>query len=62
MGIVYDLDDHFPNFLAFQNVARKMLRRNIEKSAKINAFGLPKPFQNPSQILPKTTFKKTCDF
>ena len=36
----------FFEFLAFQNAVRKMLRKNIEKNAKIEDFGLPKPSQN----------------
>ena len=36
----------FFDFLAFKKIVGKMLRKNIEKSAKIEVFGLPKPSQN----------------
>ena len=39
-----------------------MLRKNIEKSAKIKDFGLPKPPQNLPKIHPKSMSQKTCDF
>ena len=39
-----------------------MLRKNIEKSAKIEVFGLPKPSQNPPKTAPKTCSQKTCKF
>ena len=34
----------------------------MEKNAKIEDFGLPKPSQNPPKILSKSRFQKTCDF
>ena len=52
----------FFDFLAFRNALQKRLRKNIEKSAKIKEFGLPKPFQNPSKTPLKTMFQQTCDF
>ena len=39
-----------------------MLRKNIEKSAKIKDFGFPKPPQNPPKIHSKSMSQKTCDF
>ena len=42
-------DALFFDFLPFQNVFQNLLRKNDEKSAKIDVFGLPKP----SKILPK---------
>ena len=41
---------------------QKRLRKNIEKSVKIEDFGLPKPSQNPLKIHLKSRFQKTCDF
>ena len=52
----------FVDHLAFRNALEKRLRKNIEKSAKIEEFGLPKPFQNPSKTPLKTMFQQTCDF
>ena len=52
----------FFDFLAFQNVARKMLRKNIEKSAKIEDLGFRKPSQNPPKIPLKSMSPKTCIF
>ena len=39
-----------------------MLRKNIEKSAKIKDFGFPKAPQNPLKIHAKSMSQKTCDF
>ena len=39
-----------------------MLRKNIQKNAKIEDFGLPKPSQNRPKMPPKTRFEKTCYF
>ena len=39
-----------------------MLRKNIEKSAKIKDFGSPKPPQNPPKIHPKSMSQKTNNF
>ena len=36
-----------------------MLRKNIEKNAKIKDFGFPKPSQNPPKIHPKSMSHKT---
>ena len=39
-----------------------MLRKNIEKSAKIEDFGSPKPSQNPPKMPSKSMYPKTYDF
>ena len=39
-----------------------MLRKNIEKSAKIKDFGFPKPSQNLFKIHPKSSPKKHAIF
>ena len=39
----------FIDFWAFRNGLQNLLRKNIEKTAKIEDFGLPKPSQNPSK-------------
>ena len=39
-----------------------MLRKNIEKNAKIKDFGFPKPCQNPPKIHLKSRFQKTYNF
>ena len=39
-----------------------MLRKNIEKSAKIDGLGFPKPSQNPLKMPSKSRSHKTCDF
>ena len=54
--------DVFSRFFAFQKALRKMLRKIIEKNAKIDYFCLPKPSQNRPKILPKSRSQKTCDF
>ena len=48
--------------LVSRNALQKSHRKNIEKSAKIEDFGFPKPSQNPSKILPKSMSKKTYNF
>ena len=49
-------DALFFDFLPFQNVFQNLLRKNIEKNAKIEVFGLPKPSPKPFQIdVPKDT-------
>ena len=50
------------DFWLFPSALQKRLRKNIEKSAKIEDFGLPNPSQNPSKILSKPRSQKTCDF
>ena len=52
----------FFDFLPFQVAIKILHRKNDEKNAKIKDFGLPKPSQNPSKILPKSMFQKTCKF
>ena len=47
---------------AIQNVVRKMLRKNIEKSAKIDDFGPPNLPPNPAKIESKSMFQKLHDF
>ena len=49
------------DFFAFRNALQKRRRKNIEKSAKIKDFGLPKPSQNPFKIELKSMSQKTCD-
>ena len=53
---------HFFDFFAFQNGLQNLLRKIIEKNAKIEDFGLSKPSQNPSKTLPKSMFPKTYNF
>ena len=48
-------------FLPFQNVFQNLLRKNIEKNAKVEDFGLPKPSQNPSKMPLKSMSQQTCD-
>ena len=50
------------DFLAFQNIVRKMLRKNIEKSAKIKDFGPQNPPKTLPKILPNGCFKKHVIF
>ena len=52
----------FFDFLPFQVAFKILHRKNVEKSAKIEDFGLPKPSQNPPKILPKSMSQKTCKF
>ena len=52
----------FFDFFAIQNVVRKMLRKNIEKSAKIDDFGPPNLPPNPAKIESKSMFQKLHDF
>ena len=56
------LDQFFGEFLPLGNVLQKLHRKNIEKSAKIEDFGLPKPFQNLPKMPSKSTSQKTCNF
>ena len=49
----------FFDFWTFQKELQNLLRKIIQKNAKIKGFGLPKPSQNPSKILPKSWFQKT---
>ena len=49
-------------FLPFQNVFQNLLRKIIEKSAKIEDFGLPKPSQNLPKMPSKSKFQKTSIF
>ena len=44
----------FFDFLPFQLAFKILHRKNNEKSAKINDFGLPNPSQNPPKILSKS--------
>ena len=39
-----------------------LLRKNIEKSAKIDDFGLPKPSPNPPKIHSKSRYPEKCLF
>ena len=41
---------------------QNLLRKNIEKSAKIKDFGLSKPSQNPSKMPRKSHSQKACIF
>ena len=50
------------DFLPLPNALRKLHRKNIENRAKIEDFGLPKPFPNPPKIDPKSSLEKTLDF
>ena len=50
------------DFFAFRTALEKWYRKNIEKNAKIEDFGLPKPSQNRPEILPKSMFQKTYIF
>ena len=50
------------DFLLFPSVLQKRLRKNIEKSVKIEDFGLPKPSQNPPKTPPKSMSQKTSKF
>ena len=50
------------DFLPFPSVLQKWLRKNIEKSVKIEDFDLPKPSQNPAKIPSKSISQKTHDF
>ena len=50
------------DFFAFRNALQKRRRKNIEKTAKIKDFGLPKPTQNPSQKLSKSKVQKNSVF
>ena len=52
----------FFDLFAIQNVVRKMLRKNIEKSAKIDDFGPPNLPPNPAKIESKSMFQKLHDF
>ena len=52
----------FFEFLAFQNVFQNLLRNFIQTNAKIEVFGLPKAFQNPPKMPPKTKSQKTSMF
>ena len=52
----------FSLFLPFQVAFKILHRKNCEKSAKIEDFGLPKPSQNPPKTLPKSRPQKTCKF
>ena len=52
----------FFDFLAFQNVFQILLRKIIEKNAKIEVFSCPKPSPNPCKTPPKSMFQQTCDF
>ena len=50
------------DFLPFPSVLQKWLRKNIEKSVKIEDFDPPKPSQNLSKIPSKSISQKTHDF
>ena len=50
------------DFLAFQKSFHFLLPFFLEKIAKIDDFGLPKPSQNPFKIHSKSRSQKTCDF
>ena len=50
------------DFLLFPSVLQKRHRKNIEKSVKIEDFGLPKPSQNPPKTPPKSMSQKTSKF
>ena len=52
----------FCEFLPLGNVLQKLHRKNIEKSAKIKDFGLPKPSQNLAKMPSKSRFQKTSIF
>ena len=55
-------DALFFDFRPFQNVFQNLLRKIIERNAKIEVFGFPKPSQNPPEILPKAMSQQTYDF
>ena len=50
------------DFFAFRTALEKWHRKNIEKNAKIEDFGLPKPSQNLSKMPSKSKFQKTSIF
>ena len=50
------------DFFAFRNALQKRLRKNIEKSAKIEDFGLPRPSQNPPKKPSKSKVQKNSVF
>ena len=53
----------FLDFFAFRTALEKWHRKNIEKSAKIEDFGLPKPTPNPPKMasfLKTSIFEKSC--
>ena len=50
------------DFLLFWHALQKWHRKNIEKNAKIEDFGLPKPSQNPPKTPPKSMSQKTSKF
>ena len=47
------------DFLLFPNTLQKRLRKYIEKIAKIEDLGPPKPSQNPPKTPPKSMSQKT---
>ena len=49
------------DFFLFRNALQNLLRKNIEKNAKIEDFGLPKPSPNPPEMPPKSKVPKNCD-
>ena len=53
---------NFFDFLAFQKIIENLMRKNAEKSAKINGFELSRPSQNPPKIQSKSMIQKTHDF
>ena len=50
------------HLLVFQNALHILLRKNIDKRAKIKDLRYPKPSQNPSKMPSKWDSQKTCDF
>ena len=62
MGLVYDLDDHFPNFLSFQNVVRKMLRKTSKKVRKSTPLAFQKPPNTHPKSIPNRRSKKHVMF
>ena len=50
-------------FFAFRNACQNLHRKNVEKRAKIEDFGLPKPTPNPPKMasfLKTSIFEKSC--
>ena len=52
----------FGEFLPLGNVLQKLHRKNIEKNAKIEDFGLPKTLPKPSQNPSKIDVPKNMQF
>ena len=53
---------NFGRFFCLRERASKTITKKHRKKAKIEDFGLPKPFQNPSEMPSKSMSHKTCIF